>query len=84
MNDAASNLVIAETADLPLLIDARAAAILCGISRATWWSLHSAGRVPLPIRLGRRTLWRREEVAAWVAAGCPSRDRWDVMRGSRR
>jgi len=63
----------------PLLVDARAAAALCGIGRTLWLQLASAGRVPMPIRLGRRTLWRRDELAAWVEAGCPGRDRWQAM-----
>ena len=66
-----------------LLLDAKAAAGLCAVSLRTWWSLHSAGRVPVPVRLGRRTLWRRVEIVAWVAAGCPARDRWQAVRGAR-
>jgi len=65
----------------PLLVDAREAAALCGIGRSLWLGLHSAGRVPLPVRLGRRVLWRREELADWIAAGCPGRDRWQAMTG---
>ena len=68
----------------PLLVDARAAARLCGgISVRTWWSLHASGRCPLPVRLGRRTLWRGAELAAWIEAGCPARDRWQTMKGGR-
>lgn len=67
----------------PLLLDARQCAALCNISRATWYSLLSSGRCPLPVRLGRRTLWRRDELTAWVAAGCPPRDRWQAMKGAR-
>ena len=66
--------MIAETESL--LVSATVAARLCGVSRAAWWSLHAAGRVPLPVRLGRRTLWRRAELEAWTAAGCPPRDNW--------
>lgn len=64
----------------PLLVDARAAAALRGVSRSMWWSLHAAGRVPIPVRLGRRTLWRAAELAAWIEAGCPPRDRWECIR----
>ena len=67
-----------------LLIGAADAATMCGVSRSTWWALHSSGRVPLPVRLGRRTLWRRGELEAWIAAGCPARERWEAIReGSR-
>jgi predicted DNA-binding transcriptional regulator AlpA len=66
-----------------LLLDARAAASMCGVSRSTFWALHSAGKVPMPVHLGRRTLWRTSELAAWTEAGCPPRDRWQATRGAR-
>ncbi len=59
-----------------LLVDACTAGRLCGVSRSHWISLHAAGRVPLPVRLGRCVRWRTAELAAWTAAGCPPRDRW--------
>jgi predicted DNA-binding transcriptional regulator AlpA len=71
-------------APLPLAVDAVEAARLCGIGRSLWLGLHSAGRVPAPIRLGRRVLWRREELAAWIEAGCPGRARWEAMTEARR
>ena len=58
----------------PLLLGADQAARLCGVSRRTWWSLHAAGKTPLPVRLGRRTLWRAAELDGWIAAGCPARE----------
>ena len=72
-----------DTPPAPLLVDARTAAKLCGVSRATWWSMHSQGRVPLPVRIGRRTLWRTAELSDWTAAGCPPRDRWHGTKGGR-
>ena len=61
-----------------LLLSAQDAAELLSITRSHFYALHSSGRLgPLPIQLGRRTLWRREELANWVAAGCPVRDRWN-------
>jgi excisionase family DNA binding protein len=61
----------------PLLLTVREAAALIGVSRATFWKLHSQGRVPLPLRLGGRVVrWRKGEVEAWVKAGCPARDKW--------
>ncbi len=65
----------------PLLVSASEAARLCGVSRTSWWALHSAGRVPLPVRLGRRTLWRVAELAEWVEAGCPPRRMWEARKG---
>ena len=67
----------------PLLVGACTASKLCGVSLRTWWTLHSSGKSPLPVRLGRRTLWRADELAAWIEAGCPARDRWHTMKGGR-
>ena len=72
--------VLCPPAAPPLLVDAHEAAALCGIGRTLWLQLASAGRVPMPVRLGRRVLWRREELAAWTEAGCPGRDRWTALR----
>ncbi|MCE5279940.1 MAG: hypothetical protein ABFD92_16445 [Planctomycetaceae bacterium] len=68
----------------PLLVNARRAAELCGVSKSCWWAQLAAGRVPLPLRLGRRTLWRSADLADWVADGCPPRDQWQQTRGGRR
>ena len=68
----------------PLLVPAAEAARLCGVSRAFWYSLLSAGRTPVPIRLGRRTLWRVSELKEWVEAGCPARERWEALKGAKR
>ena len=84
---APQSLALPRPADLPLtaplLLDARAAARLCGVGRSLWLQLASSGRCPAPIRLGRRTLWRAGELAAWTAAGCPGRDRWQAMTAGR-
>jgi len=60
-----------------LLVSSDGAAELIGVSRAHFYALHSSGRLgPLPVRLGRRTLWRRSELQKWTEASCPPRDRW--------
>ena len=61
----------------PLLLSAKDSAKLLGIGRTLFYSMHSSGRLgPLPIRLGRRVLWNRRELEAWVEAGRPNRHRW--------
>ena len=60
----------------PLLLDAKCAAALCGVSARHWATLGSEGLIPAPVRLGRRVLWRAEELRAWTRAGCPPRLRW--------
>lgn len=48
------------------LIDAHECAVLCGISVYRWNKLAQAGRTPAPIWLGRRKLWKRDEVEDWI------------------
>lgn len=52
------------------------------ISTRQCWKLLSSGRLPAPVRLGRSVRWRRDELLAWLEAGCPSRDRWEAIRGA--
>lgn len=53
------------------LLSADEAATMCGCGRRTWWRLVSCGKAPGPVRLGGVVRWRRTELAAWIAAGCP-------------
>ena len=54
---------------------------LCGISRAQWFKLSRSGRTPMPVRLGtRRPVYVISELKAWLGAGAPSRDLWQVLR----
>ncbi len=61
----------------PLLLQAAEAAALCGKSLRTWRSWDAGGLIPRPVRIGRSTLWRSDELKAWVAAGCPRRKEWE-------
>lgn len=72
-----------ETPD-PLLIPDKEAAALAGVCRATWHRLRAANKVPPAVRLGRAVRWRREEVIAWIEAGCPDGRTWSAMQASGR
>lgn len=63
-----------------LALSADEVAAMLGISRAHVWKLASSGRMPRPIRLGRAVRWDRKNLEAWLAAGAPSRDRWEAVR----
>ncbi|MCE9556744.1 MAG: helix-turn-helix domain-containing protein [Planctomycetes bacterium] len=45
------------------------------------WTLHSSGRLPRPIAIGRCRRWRVADIETWLADGCPTRD---TMEGGRR
>lgn len=64
-------------ASLPLLVDAAEACRLLGIGRSLFFALKSGGRLPDPVHLGRAVRWGRDELRAWVAAGCPPREVWE-------
>lgn len=65
-----------------LLLNAKDAAKLLGIGERFFWAMHSSGELgPLPIRLGKRTLWSRFELATWVKARCPRREEWVATKG---
>jgi len=69
--------VVADRTPNPLLLTARQAAAKCGKALRTWRSWDSAGWIPRPVRIGRSTLWRADELREWVAAGCPRREEWE-------
>jgi hypothetical protein len=64
----------------PLMIDAKRAARLFSISLRTWRSYDSAGKVPMPTRLGARVLWHLPELKQWAEAGCPDRAAWNELK----
>ncbi len=63
-----------------LLVTAKQAARMCGRSLRTWRTWDSCGLIPQPVRMGRATLWRVDELKAWVEAGCPRRDKWEAQQ----
>jgi excisionase family DNA binding protein len=68
--------------EIPQLIPDTAAAALAGVSRAHWQRLRAAGKLPPAVRLGRKVLWRRAEVIAWIDAGCPDGKVWAAMQAA--
>jgi predicted DNA-binding transcriptional regulator AlpA len=69
----------------PLLLDARQAAALYGVSRATWHRMVSAGRVPASFRPSPGCVrWRTDELRAHIAAGMPDRTTWEELRAAQR
>ncbi len=58
---------------LPLLIDIHTLAALLTRSVASLERDQAAGRLPAPVRIGGSKKWRRSDIEAWVAAGCPAR-----------
>jgi len=59
-----------------LLLTAKELAELLGVNKATIWGWRNSGRIPTPLKLGRCTRWRSDEIEAWIKADCPSREKW--------
>jgi prophage regulatory protein len=70
-NTAMNTLIDSVQPDAALLTAEQLAATL-QVSKRTLWRMRSAGQMPRPIRIGGVVRWRRDEVAAWIAAGCPA------------
>ena len=66
-----------------LLLSARQLATLLGVSTSTVWSWHSSGRIPVPLRIGGSTRWRRSEIERWIDASAPPRGRWQALKEGR-
>ena len=56
----------------PLLLAVGDVARLLNVSRLTVFRWRSAGRLPLPVKIGRVVRWRRSEIETWIAQGCPN------------
>lgn len=68
----------------PLVVDARRLARLlcCGIRTVRTWD--AAGRLPAPLRIGGRVVWRTNEIREWLAADAPDRETWAAIRAARK
>lgn len=73
-----------DPAGSPLVVDARRlAAMLCaGIRTVRTWD--AAGKLPAPVRIGGRVVWRTDEIRAWLTAGAPDRETWAAIRAARK
>lgn len=72
------NMVFAHPVE-PLLLRAKEAAHLCGLSVSTWYEFRSAGRIPPSIKIGKARLWRLDVLRRWVELDCPNLDKFMAM-----
>lgn len=68
----------------PLVVDARRLAKLLCCGLRTVRTLDAGGKLPAPIRIGGRVVWRLDEIRAWLAAGAPDRETWAAIRDARK
>ena len=63
----------------PLLLRAKDAARLCGLSASTWHQFRSTGMLPPSIKLGKARLWRLDVLRRWTELDCPNIDKFIAM-----
>lgn len=71
-------------ADSPLVVDAKRLAKLLSAGVRTVRTWDAAGKIPAPIRIGGRVVWRVDEIRAWLTAGAPGRDEWEARKPASR
>ena len=76
MDEKKKNLV---SSPAPLMLRAKDAALICGISPSTWYEYRSAGLLPPSIKLGKARLWRMDHLQRWVELDCPSIDKFIAL-----
>lgn len=63
---------------VPELLTTKQSADLAGCGERTWWAWSRSGLAPRPLQIGHGTRpavrYRRSEILAWIAAGCPRVD----------
>jgi len=72
------------TEEPPLVVDARRLAKLLDAGVRTIRTWDAAGRLPSPLRLGGKVVWRLDEIRDWLAAGAPRRAEWQARRAAAR
>jgi len=71
--------------ETPLLLSVEHVCELLGIRRTLFYSMIQTGRFgPLPLKLGRRRMYRRLDVERWIELGAPSREKFLTMTRSKR
>jgi len=68
----------------PLVADAKGLAKLLGLGVRTIRTHDAAGKLPKPLKLGGRVVWRLDELRAWLDAGAPDRATWTALRAARK
>lgn len=68
----------------PLVVAASRLAPLLDASIRTVRTWDAAGKLPAPIRIGGRVVWRLDEIRDWLNAGAPDRETWTALRAVRK
>lgn len=75
---------LTDPAGSPLVVDARRLAVMLSAGIRTVRTWDAAGKLPAPVRIGGRVVWRVDEIRAWLDAGAPDRETWAARRAARK
>ena len=64
------------------LMTARDLAACLKISTRQVHRMNRSAILPAPLRIGGCTRWPATEIAAWLRAGSPAREQWELQRGA--
>ncbi|MFN7878277.1 MAG: helix-turn-helix transcriptional regulator [Pirellula sp.] len=67
-------MIAPNTKNDPLMLKVDDVATLLAISTRQVFRLSDSGKMPRPLKLGGAVRWRRGDVEAWIAKGCPNCD----------
>lgn len=68
----------------PALLTVEQTYTYLGIGKTLFYSMQSSARFGvLPLRLGKRVLYRRAELDSYIEAGMPSRKVWQEIKKQR-
>ncbi len=68
-----NNVSVSPSSDSPAtLLDVSQVATILSVSERTIYRMADSGAMPRPRHLNSLVRWSRQEVEAWVKAGCPS------------
>ena len=62
--------------DAAELITTKEAAAIANVGERSWWRWSRSGQAPAPVKIGAAVRFRRREIWAWIAAGCPAVKDW--------
>ncbi|GMV95129.1 MAG: hypothetical protein AMXMBFR82_49070 [Candidatus Hydrogenedentota bacterium] len=54
------------------LLNVKEVADMLDLCQRSVWRMSDAGKMPRPVKLGSRSLWRKRELLSWLDAGCPA------------
>ena len=56
---------------------------LLDVDRSTVFRHRRDGKYPLPLKIGRRVLWIKDEIMRWLETGTPNLRKWSQMAESK-